>query len=472
MRPTSNLVEETHDFGGSQNFAFEGRSVSLKRRREEENGKSSHLSRPPVMVSKSCTPDGKLDAPCDLREILGAMLQDRQLQELCDVVIVVGGERFPAHKAVLAAASRVFKAMFTRDMKEKNANEIVLSSLDPKSWRIAVQYIYTAQVDIEDEETALLVLESARMYQLETLENFVEQFLISRLSVTNCFQLLEHAEHYDLLELKMACLRNMEDKFEDLVKSAALPHCPPDLLLNLLQSGNLVIKSEMTVFEAVARWVEADEQTRICELEKMLQTVRISEMSDCELACVGKNPIATRSLKFRLALLELLLHRRGENTTLSRLLVTGSHLKARKRQDRPFTFVHILRGLNGNCNGDDEEVVRTSWNTDCTGRHLWRLKIYPRGYLKAKGEYLSMYVQGRSASKNEELDLMAKFDIFLINRKDSAATISFSSQHHFTTSSDHWGFHRYIPLSRLTDPKDGFISDDNDSVVLGANVIF
>jgi hypothetical protein len=193
-------------------------------------------------------------------------------------------------------------------------------------------------------------------------------------------------------------------------------------------------------------------------------------MNECELAMAGRNAVAARSIKFRTAMLESLLQHRGDVNGVGRLLATGSHLKARKRRDRPFTFAHLLRGISGSAVGDEEEVVRTPWAADSTGRHIWRLKIYPRGYLKAKGEYLSMYVQGRSTFKGDELDVQARFDIFLVNRKDGAGTLSFSSQHHFTAVSDHWGFHRFVPLSRLTDVSEGFLEEETDSIVIGANV--
>lgn len=466
---------DASDAGGAFAQESEARSSLLvKRKREPFGSPRGSMSRgvDTRMVSKGYSLGGHLDSPGDLRGILSTMLADKQLEGLCDVVLIVGKERFPAHKAVLAAASRVFRAMFTSDMKERYANEIALTSVDPNSWRIAMQFIYTAQIDIADEDTALLLLASARMYHLVTLEKFVESFLISQLTVCNCFELLGHAEQYDLVELKTACERNMEDRFEEMSLSPAFMQCPLELLSKLVQSGNLVIKSESAVFDAVTKWVQANEKSRMSELDRLLDMVRLSEMSESELALAAKNPVACRSLKFRTALLESMLQRRGDIDGIERLLSTGSHLKARKRKDRPFTFAHLLRGVSGGSAADDGEVVRTPWSADSTGRHIWRLKIYPRGYLKAKDEFLSMYVQGRSAFKGHELDVHARFDIFLINRKDGSGTISFSSQHHFTSGSDHWGFHRYIPLPRLTDPSEGFISEDTDSILLGANVMF
>lgn len=359
--------------------------------------------------------------------------------------------------------------MFTNSMKETNAQEIVLSSLDPKSWKMAMQYIYHAQVDIDSEETALLLLGSARMYQLEKLEKFVETFLVSSLKVRNCFSLLGEAERYDLEALKAACYRTMEDEFGTIAASPAFLSCPYSVISKVIRSGDLVIKSEMSVFEAVMRWVGCMESERIEHLDELLGMVRLDRLCETDLKQAGRNVLAQKSKTFREQVFERLIYTSYDVRTES-MMSGGSHLKARKRDCRVFTFANLQRGMTVVSPADDEEVVRTPWAIDDEGRYLWRLKIYPRGYSKAKGQYLSMYVQGRSAVKSEKLDVFARFDIFLMNRKDSSATISFSSQHHFNEASDHWGFHRFLQLSQLMNAEQGFLDEESDSVLLGANL--
>lgn len=427
-----------------------------------------------VAGARSCAVGGHLDYPADLRAILGTMLDDPQLSGLCDVVIVVEGCKFPAHRAVLAAASRVFKAMFTNCMREREAKEIVLASLDHRSWRMALQYIYTAQVDIQDEESALLLLSSARMYQLETLETFVEKFLVSRLKVVNCFELLGHAEHYDLEELKKEAKATMEDRFEEVSLSPAFAQCPVELVEELVQSSELVVRSEMQVFEAIARWIstgECKDGGRGEHIDRLVQHVDLCKLNEAQLKTVGRHAMTKNCAQFREETVERLLYT-SQDVVGDNLLAAGWHLKARKRCASVFTFAFQQRGMTITSSADDEEVVRTPWATDESGKNIWRLKMYPRGYNKAKGQYLSMYVQARSAFKSDKLDLNARFDIFLSNRKDSAATISFSSQHRFTEQSDHWGFHRFLPLGQMLDPSAGFIDVESDSLLVGANIYF
>lgn len=48
----------------------------------------------------------------------------RKRKELCDVTIVVGGRTIAAHRAVLAASSLYFNAMFTGRMSERNQSKV------------------------------------------------------------------------------------------------------------------------------------------------------------------------------------------------------------------------------------------------------------------------------------------------------------------------------------------------------------
>ena len=70
---------------------------------------------------------------------------------LCDVVLVVEDLEIPAHKAVLAACSPYFYAMFTSDLTEAKADRIVLQEVAPRALSLLMEFVYTSEVQVTEE---------------------------------------------------------------------------------------------------------------------------------------------------------------------------------------------------------------------------------------------------------------------------------------------------------------------------------
>lgn len=66
-------------------------------------------------------------------------------RQLCDVTLLVGDKRIPAHRIILSAASDYFAAMFTSDVREANQNEIRLKDVDPEALVALVHYMYSGK---------------------------------------------------------------------------------------------------------------------------------------------------------------------------------------------------------------------------------------------------------------------------------------------------------------------------------------
>ena len=64
---------------------------------------------------------------------------------LCDVVLVAGQRRIPAHRLVLSAASDYFAAMFTNDVREASMEEIKMKDVDPDALAAIVNFAYTGK---------------------------------------------------------------------------------------------------------------------------------------------------------------------------------------------------------------------------------------------------------------------------------------------------------------------------------------
>ncbi len=87
---------------------------------------------------------------------IAALLQDyakmveNSEPQLADVVLVVEGERFPAHRCVLAARSEYFRGLLLLGMQggrsEGGVQEIELGEVSAGALRVVLRYLYTAEL--------------------------------------------------------------------------------------------------------------------------------------------------------------------------------------------------------------------------------------------------------------------------------------------------------------------------------------
>ena len=69
-------------------------------------------------------------------------------RSLCDVILVAGQRRLPAHRLVLSAASDYFAAMFTNDVREATMEEIKMKDVDPDALAAIVNFAYTGNLKL------------------------------------------------------------------------------------------------------------------------------------------------------------------------------------------------------------------------------------------------------------------------------------------------------------------------------------
>ncbi|XP_061823801.1 kelch-like protein 7 [Nerophis lumbriciformis] len=128
------------------------------------------------MASKSKTDDvedGHFDS------IMVGMNNLRKQGTLCDVCLVVQRKQFPAHRIVLAAASKFFRLMFTTSMLESKSYEVELSSVDPDIIELLLEFIYTSQVPADINKVQSL-LDVAKQYQITCLKQVCAEVLKKR----------------------------------------------------------------------------------------------------------------------------------------------------------------------------------------------------------------------------------------------------------------------------------------------------
>ncbi|KAL6093491.1 hypothetical protein STEG23_030053 [Scotinomys teguina] len=159
-----------------------------------------------VQISSSTSDQNRkagIEIPrCTLAEELGELWENSLFTDCC---LVVAGQEFRAHKAILAARSPVFRAMFEHDMVEKKKNRVEIHDLDPQVVKAMMDFIYTGKApDLVSVADALLA--AADMYKLERLKVMCEDALCRELSVENAAHTLLLADLHSSGRLKTLVL--------------------------------------------------------------------------------------------------------------------------------------------------------------------------------------------------------------------------------------------------------------------------
>ena len=129
-----------------------------------------------------------------------------------DVSFIVDGETFPAHRAVLAARSPVFKAELFGSMADATMSTVTLQDIEPEAFKAMLRFMYTdsfpADEELGDSPTDVLqhLLAAADRYALDRLKLICSLKLIGHISVDTVGSILVFAETYNCPELKNKCL--------------------------------------------------------------------------------------------------------------------------------------------------------------------------------------------------------------------------------------------------------------------------
>ncbi|KAJ6405390.1 hypothetical protein OIU84_013361 [Salix udensis] len=144
----------------------------------------------------------------------------------------------PAHKAVLASRSPVFKAMLENEMEESRSGTIKISDVSYDALRSFVNYMYTAEACL-DEQMACDLLVLAEKYQVKHLKAYCEKFLVSKLNwdnsvVSYAFAHQHNAKH--MLETALSLITDNMDKLTKREEYIELVEKDPRLVVEIYEA--------------------------------------------------------------------------------------------------------------------------------------------------------------------------------------------------------------------------------------------
>ncbi|XP_072035238.1 kelch-like protein 38 [Amphiura filiformis] len=220
-------------------------------------------------------------------ELLKGLNNLREQNQLCDVIISVGGKSFHAHKTVLAATGDYFLAMFTSGFRESSDKKIKIDG-SAAAFEILLNFAYTGKVMISQVSACIYeVLEMACYMQftkfVEICSSTIRQLLFTakcnpELSIGDVCRVMSLAEeHKDLQHLHEASLKYFEDHVEGLKSlDVFLENASMTSLQAFLSQENLGSEDdEKQVLELVINWLKHDWENRKKHSHQLLQKVRL-----------------------------------------------------------------------------------------------------------------------------------------------------------------------------------------------------
>lgn len=199
-------------------------------------------------------------------------------KQLTDVILIAGQRRIPAHKIVLSANCEYFAAMFTNSLKETFQNEIELKEVDGDALWYLVRYFYTGTIDLLEDNVETL-LATASLLQLGCIVEACCQFLIKQLHPSNCLGIRSFADLHGCANLLQTSNVYTNDYFMEVIKNQEFLVLSANEVAILLQSDDLNVSSEESVFDALLRWLEHDPGNRQKEASRLLAYVKLPLLS-------------------------------------------------------------------------------------------------------------------------------------------------------------------------------------------------
>ncbi|KAJ1199180.1 hypothetical protein NDU88_003018 [Pleurodeles waltl] len=197
-----------------------------------------------------------------------------QQKQLCDVLLIAGDHKIPAHRLVLSAVSDYFAAMFTNDVREAKQEEIKMEGVDPDALKSLVHYAYTGILELK-EDTIESLLAAACLLQLSQVIEVCCNFLMKQLHPSNCLGIRSFGDAQGCLELLRVAHCYTMEHFIEVIRNQEFLLLPANEISKLLSSDDINVPDEETIFQALMMWVRHDLASRQRELGMLLSFIRL-----------------------------------------------------------------------------------------------------------------------------------------------------------------------------------------------------
>lgn len=210
----------------------------------------------------------------NLNDIYG---QYYDLLHLCDVrIISKDGIALEADKVILSSSCDYFKRLFAGLFKSET--EYNIKDINGKVLKDIFTFIYTKNISVSESNINDLLL-AADYFLIKDLYVKVKECAKSIITVSNCISFLETAYKVYDNEILGYGLTFIVRHFENFGLHD-FDEMPMEIFKRILNSVNLNVKNENTVFHTIVRWIQADPETRTEHIRNLLSVLAVDQIDD------------------------------------------------------------------------------------------------------------------------------------------------------------------------------------------------
>lgn len=174
--------------------------------------------------------------------------------DLADIYFVIVGQgvKVPAHKTILAMASKVFEAMFFGPLKEQEVVKIVDANTDAFKEFLQFFYLPVVTLTMKNIRTVAYLVDK---YDMADSFNICAAFLESNITEKNLLWGYQLAISLNMLSLKQLCEKEIQIISSDAFKTEMFLQCDRAVIEQILKLDKLKC-SEFDLFNACIEWAK------------------------------------------------------------------------------------------------------------------------------------------------------------------------------------------------------------------------
>ena len=155
---------------------------------------------------------------------------------LSDVVFVIEGKEIRANKAVMAARSEHFRALFFGGMKEQHEGRVEIPDIAYNVFEAILEYLYTDTVRGMNVDMAVSLMIAAEQFMLDRLKAMCQDSIRKNITIENVVPILRASYYHRANALKEICLDFICAKSDEVKKTRGFTELvnEPGLLMELV----------------------------------------------------------------------------------------------------------------------------------------------------------------------------------------------------------------------------------------------